>query len=239
MKEPTHIFSVRGRPVGFVPSRFGGELVAVERGYFPVSSTGYRSLAGHFGLQGALDPTAISNDFLEALAVAQDDARRSVLRRLRHGPAATSDRLANFITLCVDADAALSEGFFADDADRFTLWSGAYRLLCLIDGDRRFQPVPSSPRWSASACADALRTYRERVSFVRQLAASELPETPDLSLIAAHGYYALPVKRGGEPRFELPALTSELPLELPFVDFEDETDVEDAERISVSAGDPA
>ena len=77
------------------------------------------------------------------------------------------------------------------------------------------------------------------MSFVRQLAAGELPGTPELSLIAAHGYYALPVKCGGEPRFELPALTPELPLELPLADFEGEADTEDADQISIGAGDPA
>ena len=107
MSEHTHVFSVRDRPVGFVPGSFGGALVAVERGYFPVSSTGYRSLAGHFGLNGAADPAAISAEFLNALAVAQDDVRRAVLHRLRRVPAPTSDRLGNFIGVCIDVDAAL------------------------------------------------------------------------------------------------------------------------------------
>ena len=61
----TATFTVRGRPVGFVPGRFGGALVAVERGYFPVSSTGYRSLAGHFGITGEADSTAISPNALK------------------------------------------------------------------------------------------------------------------------------------------------------------------------------
>ena len=235
-----HIFSVRGRPVGFEPGNFGGALVAVERGYFPVSSTGYRSLAGHFGLSGVADPTTISGDFLEALAVAQDNARRSVLRRLGRVPAATSDRLANFITVSMDADSALSEGFFATDTERFALWRGAYRLLYLIDCDPRFQPMPSSTAWNASACAQALGIRREMLSFVRQLAAGELPTPPEL-LLATDGYYALPVKDGGEPRFELPALTPELPLDLPPVNFDDEPepDIEDAEPFGSSASDPA
>ena len=110
MSEHTHIFSVRGRPVGFVPGHFGGALVALERGYFPVSTTGYRSLAGHFGLNDAADP-AVSADFLETLAIAKDESRRAILRRLRRVPGATADALGNFISVCIDADAALAEGF--------------------------------------------------------------------------------------------------------------------------------
>ena len=44
MSEETvaRVFTVRSRPVGFVAGCYPS-LVAVERGYFPISQTGYRS----------------------------------------------------------------------------------------------------------------------------------------------------------------------------------------------------
>ena len=215
MNDFTHIFSVRGRPVGFVPGRFGGALVAVERGYFPISATGYRSLTGHLGIAGEADPTAISAAFLEALALAQDRTRAAMLARLRRTPLPSVDRLGNFIGMCLDAEAALAEGFFAPDAERFALWSGAFRLFHLIDTDARFQPVPSGPAWSAAGCAHALAVRRALLEFVRRLAAGELPAMPDGTHCAVRAYFELPAKASGEPAFALPAITAELPFDLP------------------------
>ena len=50
----------------------------------------------------------------------------------------------------------------------------------------------------------------------------------------------MPAKHGGEPRFELRALTLELPLDLPPVNLDDEQepDLEDDGPILVSATDP-
>jgi hypothetical protein len=45
---------------------------------------------------------------------------------------------SNFIGACIDAEAALAEGFFASDEERLALWRGAFRLLALIDSDARF-----------------------------------------------------------------------------------------------------
>jgi hypothetical protein len=242
MSKPTHTFVVRGRPVGFVPSHFGGELVALERGYFPVSSTGYRSLAGHFGISGEADPAAISAEFLESLAVAQDHSQRTLLARLRRAPLPTPNRLGNFIAVCIDAEAALAQGFFAPNEERVALWRGAVRLLNLNDTDARFQPVPTAPAWPAASCAHALAIRRALLGFVRQLAAGELPPPPDGTHFAVCAYFDLPPKPGGEPTFALPALTAELPLDLsPSEDFGDDDEEDDAEseHFAPSENDPA
>ena len=241
MSEHTHVFSVRGRPVGFVPGRFGAALVAVERGYFPVSSTGYRSLAGHCGVSGALDVDAISPEFLEALAVAQDRNRQGLLVRLRRTPVPTADRLGNFIGVSIDAEAALAEGFFAPDAERCALWRGAFRLLHLIDTDARFQPAPSSHAWTLTGCAQALAARREALGFVRQLVLGELPPPPDGTHFAQRAYLELPPKPDGEPVFELPAVTAELPLDLPpelALADEEEPELDEEEPVPVE-DDPA
>lgn len=242
MNESTHVFRVRGRPVGFAPGRFGGALVAIERGYFPVSSTGYRSLAGHVGTSGEADPSAISPEFLEALAVAQDRTRAALLARLRRTPLPTPDRLGNFIGVCLDAEAALAEGFFAPDAERFALWRGAFCLFHLIDIDARFQPLPSGPAWSAAGCAHALAVRRALLEFVRRLAAGELPPMPDGTHCAVRAYFELPAKADGEPAFPLPAITAELPLDLPpfaQVGDDDEAEEETEDAIELEEDDPA
>lgn len=242
MSEPIHIFSVRSRPVGFEPGHFGGALVAVERGYFPVSSTGYRSLAGQFGIGGEADPAAISPDFLEALAAAQDETRRALLARLRRLPRPTADRLGNFVGVCIDAEAALAEGFFAPDEERFALWRGAFRLLSLIDGDARFQPTPTAPAWPARECARTLALRRELLGFIRRLAAGELPPPPDGTHCVGRAYLDLPPKPTGEPAFALPVVTAELPLDLPPSErFEDDDEPEDRheEPEEADAEDPA
>jgi hypothetical protein len=240
MSEHTHVFSVRGRPVGFVPGRFGAALVAVERGYFPVSSTGYRSLAGHCGVSGALDAEAISPEFLEALAVAQDRSRAALLARLRRSPLPTPDRLGNFIGVSIDAEAALADGFFAPEQERFALWRGAFRLLHLIDTDARFQPAPSSPAWTIMGCTAALAARRAALQFVRQLATGELPPAPLDTHFAQRAYLELPAKPQGEPTFALPAVTAELPLDLPpgWVVEDEEPESEEQESVPVQ-DDPA
>lgn len=241
MSEPTHVFTVRGRPVGFEPGRFGGALMAVERGYFPVSSTGYRSLAGHCGVDGGLDPAALSPEFLEALTVAQDRTRATLLAQLRRIPAPTADRLGNFIGVSIEAEAALGESFFAPEAERVALWCGAFRRLSLIDADRRFQPAPTGAVWTAAGCAEALAARRAALAFLRQLAAGELPPPPVGTHFAMQGYYALPPKSGGEPTFALPVVTQELPLDLPPAEeFEDETEARDEpEIVPLPEDDPA
>lgn len=240
MSEHTHVFSVRGRPVGFVPGRFGAALVAVARGYFPVSSTGYRSLAGHCGAAGGLEADAISPEFLEALAVAQDRNRAALLARLRRTPMPTADRLGNFIGLSIDAEAALAEGFFAPDAERGALWRRAFQLLHLIDSDPRFQPAPSSPAWTVTGCAQALAARRAALGFVRQLARGELPPPPDGTHFAQRAYLELPPKPEGEPTFDLPAITAELPLDLPPGAVADDDEPElDEEEPSPVEDDPA
>lgn len=226
----THTFRVRGRPVGFVPGHFGGALVAVERGYFPISSTGYRSLAGHFGISGEADPAAVSAEFLEALATAQDRHRRTLLAQLRRTPVATSDRLGNFIGVSIEAEAALGEGFFAPEAERFGLWAGAFRRLSLIDSDPRFQPVPTATVWTVAGCAEALAARRAALEFVRRLATGELPSPPDGTHFAVPSYYELPPKAAGEPAFVLPTAARELALDvLPTVRLDDATDEEEVE----------
>lgn len=213
--KPAHIFMIRERPVGFRPSRFGGELVAVERGYFPVSGTGYRSLAGVFGFNKEVHASSIPQEFLESLAKAQDETRHAALRRVSRAPKPEAHQLGNFISASMAAETALNEGFFAPEPERRALWSGAYGVLCLIDTDARFQPKPDGGVWTGEACAKALATQRDLLQWVGELARGEFAKPRLGRLYCAHGYLGLPPKAGGEPSFALPRITAEFSLPLP------------------------
>jgi hypothetical protein len=144
--------------------------------------------------------------------------------------------------VCIDAEAALAQGFFATNEDRFALWRGAFRLLNLIDTDARFQSVPTAQAWPDAECANALAIRRALLGFVRQLAAGELPSPPDGTHFAECAYFDLPPKPRGEPTFALPALTAELPFDLsPSEDFGDDDEEDDAESepVDLSEDDPA
>ncbi|HVZ65011.1 MAG TPA: hypothetical protein VG838_13555 [Opitutaceae bacterium] len=211
---PVHVFTVRGRPVGFQSSRFGGSLHAQERGYFPISPTGYRSLAGHFGT-GPAAVVDIPAEFLEKLAEADDRDRRTLLAQLARAPRAESDGLGNFIHVSGRASAAVQAALFAPADERVALWCGAFRLLSLIDSDRRFQPAPNGTAWTAEACAKSLATQRAMLAYVRRIATGDHTQRPPGLFIGVSAYFELPPRPEIETPFALPALTGEFALDLP------------------------
>lgn len=232
---PVHVFTVRGRPVGFQSSRFGGSLHALERGYFPISPTGYRSLAGNFG-GGPGSPASISPEFLEALAEADDRNRRTLLAQLARAPRAESDALGNFIHISGRASSAVQAAFFAPAEERVAFWCGAFRLLSLIDADRRFQPAPNGAAWTGEACAKSLATQRDLLAYVQRIATGDHTEPPPGLFIGVSAYFELPVRPEVETSFALPALNAELALELPPArDWEDDEAEEDDEPDAVLA----
>lgn len=233
MSDPApHIFTVRGRPVEFRPSSFFGGLYAVERGPFPISPTGFRSLAGHMHQFGPGNPEDISPAFLESLAEAQDKENKALLARLRRAP-----RDRDFISVSMTAEMALDHGFFAPPEVRVALWQGAYRLLCQIDMDPQCQPKAYSAAWSPEHCATALDEERALLAFVRQLATGDFPAEATIKQFGARAYLALPPKPEGEAGFALPAIASEFAFDLSGPEAsdddsedEDEEDTEEAEE---------
>jgi hypothetical protein len=209
----SHVFIVRGRPVGFRPSRFGGELVATERGFFPPSATGYRSLAGYVGYGANAAPSDVSAEFLETLARNHDAERRVVLARARQVPKADQTPLFNFIKASMDAENAVNVGFFAPDAERVALWQAAYRVLTLIDANKKYQPKPDGSVWTPEYCAKELVRLRELQQFVQRLAIGDFTGEPPDRQLSARSYFELPARSGGEPMIALPSTTSELALD--------------------------
>jgi hypothetical protein len=209
------LFTSRGRPVQYQPGKWGGALVAVERGYFPISSTGYRSVSGLCGPHDHDATAFITPEFLEELASKQDRERRSALASVERPRLAGPDPLSNHVFASIAADHALEEGFFAPEAERAALWGEAFRVLSLIDTDARFQPLPSAPAWTEAHCAEAMKRNRESLALLRQLARGDFSGRPLRRHLSASAYFALPPKQGGEPCVPLPAIAAEFGLDLP------------------------
>jgi hypothetical protein len=192
-----------------VEGKWGSSLVAVERGSFSVSQTGYRSLSG---LRGKPNP-----DFLEALAKERDQERKEILARSREPVRPDAESLRNYIHVSSTAEKAFHDGFFATDAERAKLWPAAFRLFSLVDTDARYQPAPDI-RWSEDSCAKALARTREALQFLKVCASGDFPKkipfkTPWLQIVPT-SYFQLPPKPAGEPVVVLPAVTANLAMDL-------------------------
>jgi hypothetical protein len=207
----TQTFTVQGRPVGYAGGRFGGSLVALERGHFPMSPTGYWSLSGLRGER-------VTQELLESLAQDRDEETRAVLRAANFEIRAGPSRVGNYIHASMTAEKAFRDGFFATDMQRRELWPAAFRLLTLIDQEEQFQPVPSTAVWNAKQCQKSMAHSRKVLTFLRSCAKGELPEVPETRKLLTWlpcEYLRLPPRKGGEPVVLLPAIATELALKLP------------------------
>lgn len=213
--KPTRILTVRGRPVGFNASRWGGELVAVERGYFPVSPTGYWSCSGFVGKTDVTEQAL--QDFMEQNEQERDRDRESLLKDLREAVKPVGEPIRNYIHASQSYERAFQDGFFATDAQRASLWAGAYQLLCLVDSDARFQPTadPKYVAWNKEHCDKALAYARDLRGLLIRYAKGDFSEAPPIRVLGAQGYFRLPPKPGGEPIIELGGYVAEMALNLP------------------------
>ncbi len=209
---PAQIVTVRGRPVGISRSRFGASLVAVERGYFPVSPTGFWSLSG-FGMDQT-GPLAIRPEFLEKLAVNQDRERKALLVNLHRAVKPERDRRGNFIHVSLYVDKAINDAFFAPDHERAPLWQAAHRLLCLVDADPQFQPAPDRFAWTQQQCDKALVNIRNLHAGLKRFAEGDYSGDLPMPLFAARAYAKLPPRPSGEPAVVLHGATIELRFDL-------------------------
>lgn len=209
---PGQIVSVRGRPVGINRSRFGASLVAVERGYFPVSSSGFWSLSG-YGI-GQPGPLAIRPEYLESLAENQDRERKALLVNLHRAVKPERDRKGNFIHVSLYVDKAINDAFFAPDHERASLWQAAHRLLCLVDVDPQFQPAPDGSAWNKEQCDMALANLRNLHACLKRFAQGDYSGELPMPLFGAKAYVRLPPKPGGEPLVALHETSIELSFNL-------------------------
>ncbi len=209
---PDAVCSVRGRPVAYFRSKWGGELRALERGYFPVSNTGYRSLGCG---PGAVEP---SQEILNKLALENERENTATLvscsRALGrlHG-----DSLSRYIHISLHANSAAERGFFAPDDVRLALWQHAYRLFSAIAENPAMQPRPLQPAgaWNEAHCARAIVSVRKVVPWLARLIAGELSEFPasheetGLNFFSARAYLELPPRPTPEPVGTVPAIVQD------------------------------
>ncbi len=205
---PMQIVSVRGRPVGISRNRFGASLVAVERGYFPVSPTGFWSLSGYG--KGQASPLTIRPDYLESLAENQDRERKALLVNLMRAVKPERDRKGNFIHVSLYVDKAINDAFFAPDHERAPLWQAAHRLLCLVDADPQFQPAPDGSAWNKEQCDKALANMRNLHACLKRFAQRDYSGELPSPFFGAKAYFKLPPKPSGEPAVALHETTIEL-----------------------------
>lgn len=209
---PRQIVSVRGRPVGINRSRFGASLVAVERGYFPVSPSGFWSLSG-FGM-GQPGPLAITPEYLETLAENQDRERKALLVNLHRAVKPERDRKGNFIHVSLYVDKAINDAFFAPDHERAPLWQAAHRLICLVNDDPQFQPAPDHYAWTKPQCEKALANMQNLHACLKRFARGDYSGELPMPLFGARTYANLPPRPLGEPKVVLHEATVELSFDL-------------------------
>lgn len=209
---PGQIVSVRGRPVGINRSRFGASLVAVERGYFPVSPSGFWSLSG-FGM-GQSGPLAIRPEYLETLAENQDRERKALLVNLHRAVKPERDRKGNFIHVSLYVDKAINDAFFSPDHERAPLWQAAHRLLCLVAADPQFQPVPDRYAWNREQCDKALANMQNLHACLKRFAQGDYSGELPMPLFGARAYAKLPPRPSGEPKVVLHGAAIELSFDL-------------------------
>lgn len=209
---PVQIVSVRGRPVGISRCHFGAELIAIERGYFPVSPTGYWSMTGYGA--GQAGPLAIKPELLESQAEAQDRERRALLINLHRAVKPERDRRGNFIHVSLYVDKAINDAFFAPEHERAPLWQAAHRLLCLVDSDPQFQPAPDYYAWTSRQCEQALGNMRRLHECLKRFAQGDYSGEIPMPLFGAKAYVRLPPKPSGEPVVTLHETAVELSFDL-------------------------
>ena len=187
-------------------------MVAVERGYFPISHTGYWSLSG-FGV-GQPDPLFIKPEVLESLAEAKDRERKAILINLHRAVKPARGPTENFVHVSLYVDRAIDEGFFAPDRERTQIWQTAHRLLCLVDTDPQFQPLPDRFAWGVLECEKALVNIRNLHACLKRFAQGVFSGELPWPLFGARAYAKLPPKPSDEPAVALNAPTIEMSLDL-------------------------
>ena len=203
-----HLFTVRGRPVMFRKDEdFFGALYATERGWFPLSHTGYISLAqftndavkrtGFFNL--------LSENFLENIADANQRKTNKVLREIIQ--CSRRDSTGHDVTHHLKcATRAFDYGLFATDAQRRQLWQAAHETYSkLFDCDSVWLVAEEGQGFLRH-----IEYHRENFDTLCQCMRGEFTCEKALShpfALQLAGYFELPPRPEGEPVIPIPSQT--------------------------------
>jgi hypothetical protein len=187
MNRPDHILTFRGVSIRIAFGHYGPEIHATTRGYFPFSSTGFRSFSG------VAAETATEQAFLEEQAALEDARREEHLRavpKLLARP--REDPLSNFLALTSAISDLLRDGFWATAPNRARAWRAAHWAFEALE-DRRFQPTPRTP-WTPEFCAKHLAEWRAARATVAAAmdAAPEILRSAPVLQLSLVGYFDLP-----------------------------------------------
>lgn len=236
------LFTVRNRPVLFarMDAMFPEALYAIDRGAFPISPTGYRSMAGCLcrasGDIGKYIDGIISPEFLESLAIEHErNAKGAKTRANRSAKRRFKGTVRDFISLEMDAVYAARHGLFASSQDRRELWQVAWRLLYLICDSGLFIPQKMADvhgAWNIENCQRHLARARKNFALLRQLMSGDfdVKRYDCLDLVHCVGsmrYFELPPKPDGEPVIPSPDIEMDLDFTGETASSDDEDDNDD------------
>jgi hypothetical protein len=221
----SELLTVRDRPVLFTKSgsSLSEALTAVERGAFPISPSGFYSLAGCYNYDSdepdepETHPDDILNQkFLDKLATEHSrNLREAIARGKRAANLRCEGTVTHYISLDMAAARATHYGFFASDNDRRDLWQTAYRLYHLICDSGLFIPQnmrESNDVWTVEHCTQRLAQSREQFALLKQLMSGNFNVRPTgweafHNFISCGHYFDLPPKPEGDPVIPPPAIT--------------------------------
>ena len=196
---PNHlseIVSVFGRPVGVLRTPAQTALVAMERGYFPLSVTGSIVIGGP---REALPPVR----HLAVMNCCADEERAQVRREILAGPRLHRSPMVNHHRACSLAEHAIEAGFFARPAERDRLWTLAHRQLCRSETDPRFRPEATAQCGSGHEAAQAVTRVQRLRRFLESCGRGDSPAVAPWGFLAAAAYLRLPADAKHPPRLRL------------------------------------
>jgi len=205
-----HLFTVRGRPVMFRKDEVFGALHAVERGYYPITHSGYLALGQPACDEGECHDffDLLSENFLESLAVEKEIMTNEVLHKINQCARQDATGQNAVIHHLERASCAFSHGLFATDAQRWQLWQSAHETYSkLFDSD--------SIRFVAKEDRNVVRFFEYGLHVfdaLRQCMRGEFTcEKAKAHPFVIHllGYFELPPRPEGEPVIAAQARTLE------------------------------
>ena len=194
--EILHTFTVCGRPVALDSS---GAVRAVEIGYFPISSTGYRSLLNGWQFNGAPPITEeIIKGIQAALEKQAKEREKGIASAKKAGLSAVRKKCKDPVSACIELsmafDRVVGEALFADEDDQGELLHLGLRLADTLAS----MPCPDRldhHRWTVEHVQEHIDKASRQIELVRQALSDGhmlvIAESQDCSIAGFSSYASL------------------------------------------------